>query len=82
MQRRQVGVHIGEWGVFQYTPHDAALGWMSDQLQLWREADWGWALWQLRGGFGVLDSNRTDVKYEQFRGHLLDRQMLELLRAG
>jgi hypothetical protein len=32
--------------------------------------------------FGVLDSNRIDVKREQFRGHLLDRQMLELIRAG
>lgn len=82
MQQLQVGVHIGEWGVYQYTPNDVALRWMSDQLQLWRAADWGWALWQLRGGFGVLDSNRTDVKYEQFRGHLLDRQMVELLRAG
>ena len=36
----------------------------------------------LRGPFGVLDSNRIDVKREQFRGHLLDRQMLELIRAG
>jgi endoglucanase len=82
MQRRQVGVHIGEWGVYQYTAHDVALRWMSDQLQLWRAAGWGWALWNLRGPFGVLDSDRTDVKYERFRGHFLDRQMLELLRAG
>ena len=82
MQQRQVGVHIGEWGVYQNTPHDVALRWMSDQLDLWREAGWGWALWNLRGPFGVIDSGRTDVKYEAFRGHLLDRQMLEVLRAG
>jgi hypothetical protein len=36
----------------------------------------------LRGPFGVLDSDRIDVKRDQFRGHLLDRQMLELIRAG
>lgn len=81
MQGRYVGVHIGEWGVFQYTPHDVALRFMSDHLELWRATGWGWALWNLRGGFGVLDSNRADVKYEHFHGHRLDRQMLELLRA-
>lgn len=35
----------------------------------------------LRGPYGVLDSNRIDVKRDQFRGHLIDRQMLELIRA-
>jgi endoglucanase len=39
-------------------------------------------MWNLRGGFGVLDSDRADVKYEDFRGHKLDRKMLELLLQG
>lgn len=39
-----------------------------------------WPLWNLRGSFGVLDSQRTDIEYEGFRGHQLDRAMLELLR--
>jgi endoglucanase len=55
---------------------------MKDCLDLWREAGWGWALWNFRGSFGVLDSGRRDVTYEEFRGHRLDRKMLELLRAG
>jgi hypothetical protein len=29
---------------------------------------------------GILDSGRTDVKYEDWRGHKLDRAMLELLQ--
>jgi hypothetical protein len=33
-----------------------------------------------RGSFGVLDSGRTDVKYEDFQGHKLDRKLLELLQ--
>jgi len=37
---------------------------MGDFLSLWKEAGWGWALWNLRGDFGILDSGRTDVKYE------------------
>jgi len=75
-------VHIGEWGCFTQTPHDVCLAWMADQLALWREAGWGWSMWNLRGGFGVVDSGRADVRYEDFRGHKLDRRMLELLLAG
>jgi endoglucanase len=75
-----VPIHVGEWGVFNKTPHAVALAWMEDSLSLWREAGWGFALWNLRGTFGVLDSERQDVGYEEYRGHKLDRRMLELLR--
>ncbi len=81
LQHKGVGVHVGEWGVYRYTPHDVALAWMRDCLDLWAEAGWGWSLWNLRGTFGVLDSEREDVKYENFNGHKLDRKMLELLLA-
>ncbi len=81
LERKRVGVHVGEWGAFKHTPHDVVLAWMRDYLELWREAGWGWALWNFRGPFGVLDSGRTDVAYEDFMGHQLDRRMLGLLRA-
>jgi len=76
-----VGVHVGEWGAFNHTPHNVALAWMRDCLENWKAAGFGWALWNFRGAFGVLDSNRKDVNYEEFKGHKLDRRMLELLRA-
>jgi endoglucanase len=79
---RGAPVHIGEWGCFTQTPHEVCLAWMADQLALWREAGWGWSMWNLRGGFGVVDSGRADVRYEDFRGHKLDRRMLELLLQG
>jgi endoglucanase len=77
-----VPVHVGEWGCFNKTPHDACIGWMTDLLALWKEAGWGWSMWNLRGTFGILDSGRADVRYEDFKGHKLDRRMLELLLAG
>jgi endoglucanase len=77
-----VGVHVGEWGVYNRTPHAVALAYMRDYLAIWKELGWGWALWNLRGAFGILDSGRTDVAYEPFEGHKLDRRMLELLQAG
>ncbi len=81
LEAKGVGVHVGEWGAFKHTPHKVVLAWMRDCLELWREAGWGWALWNLRGAFGVVDSGRDDVRYEAFQGHHLDRTMLDLLRA-
>jgi len=74
-----IGVLIGEWGVYNKTPHAVALTWAENCLDNWKRAGLGWALWNFRGSFGVLDSGRTDVHYEDFQGHKLDRQLLELL---
>lgn len=80
LMERKVQIHVGEWGCFNKTPHAVALAWMSDSLALWKDVGWGFAMWNLRGSFGVLDSQRADVQYEDYKGHKLDRQMLELLR--
>lgn len=80
LEQQGVGVHVGEFGAFNNTPHKVVLAWYRDMLPLWKEAGWGWAMWNFRGGFGVLDSERKDVKYENFEGHKLDREMLELLK--
>ncbi len=82
ISRRGIPIHVGEWGVYSRTPHRVAMAWMRDVLSLWKEVGWGWALWNLRGSFGVLDSRRKDVRYEWCGRHRLDREMLELLQAG
>ncbi len=82
LMQLDVPIHVGEWGCYTATPHEVALAWMRDMLAVWKEVGWGWSLWNLRGGFGVVDSGRPDVKYEAFRGHQLDRAMLELLLAN
>jgi len=79
LENRGVGVMVGEFGAFNQTPHKVVLAWMRDCLANWKEAGWGWALWNLTGSFGVLDSGRADVSYENWRGHKLDRAMLALL---
>lgn len=81
LEAEGVGVHVGEWGAFNKTPHQVVLAWMQDCLDLWNEAGWGWALWNFRGSFGIIDSNRQDVSYEDWHGHKLDRAMLELLQS-
>jgi endoglucanase len=81
LEKQGVGVMVGEFGAYNKTPHKVVLAWMRDCLAVWKEMGWGWALWNFRGSFGILDSGRTDVAYEDWRGHKLDRAMLELLQA-
>jgi endoglucanase len=76
-----IGIHVGEWGAYNRTPHQVVLPWMKANLEIWKEYGWGWSLWNFRGEFGVLDSERSDVTYEDFMGHKLDREMLKLLQA-
>jgi len=76
---RGVAAHAGEWGVYNKTPHRVTLAFMRDRLKSFDQAGIGWALWNFRGSFGILDSGRSDVAYEDFYGHQMDRKMLDLL---
>jgi endoglucanase len=76
-----VGVHCGEGGAYNRTPHDVFLRWFRDVLDILTSHNIGYALWNFRGAFGILDSGRDDVDYEDWHGHKLDRQLLEVLQA-
>lgn len=75
-----VGVHCGECGCYRETPHEVFLAWFNDQLDILTSHGIGWGLWNFRGDFGILDSGRKDVDYEDFHGHKLDRKLLTLLQ--
>jgi len=75
-----VGIHCGECGAWKETPHNVVLKWLRDVLEILTSANIGYALWNFRGGFGILDSDRKDVSYEDFYGHKLDRKLLDLLK--
>lgn len=78
--RQGGGVHCGEFGAYRYTPHRVVLSWLEVVLEWLKAHDVGFALWNFRGSFGVLDSGRGDVAYEDLDGLKLDRGLLELLR--
>jgi endoglucanase len=75
-----VGVHCGECGCYKETPHDVFLAWFGDVLDVLATRGVGFALWELRGDFGILDSGRADVDYEDWHGYHLDRKLLQLLQ--
>jgi endoglucanase len=80
--RSGTGVHCGECGCYSETPHEIFLAWFGDVLDILGSAGIGIALWNFRGSFGILDSRRRDVEYEEWHGHRLDRKLLELIRRA
>jgi endoglucanase len=75
-----IGVHSGEVGCMPTTPHAVCLAWFEDVLGILTSMSVGYALWNFRGAFGILDSQRTDVAYEDWHGHKLDKKLLTLLQ--
>lgn len=80
LRARGVGVMVGEWGSHNATPHAVTLAWMRDMLNNFENAGLGWALWNLEGSFGPVNSARAGVSYETYQGRQLDRAMFDLLR--
>ena len=80
LARKGIGVHCGEAGCYNKTPYDVFTAWLTDVLDILTGHGIGYALWNLRGSFGVLDSGRADVPYEEWHGHQLDRKLLTLLQ--
>jgi aryl-phospho-beta-D-glucosidase BglC (GH1 family) len=78
--KQNVGVHCGECGCWKETPHDVFLAWFGDVLDILTSNGIGFALWELKGDFGILDSNRPDVQYEDWYGYKLDRKLLTMLQ--
>ena len=75
-----VGVICGEGGPNNTVPHEIALRWMEDYLDILKSCNIGYAQWNLKGGFGILDTYRKDVDYVDYKGHKLDKKMLDLLQ--
>jgi endoglucanase len=75
-----VGVHCGECGCWRNTPHEVFLAWFGDVIDILTKAEIGYALWNFRGDFGILDSGRSDISYTDWYGHKLDSKLLAMLK--
>jgi endoglucanase len=73
-------VMVGEFGVFNTVNHTIVIAYLKSLLSLYKQQAWGWAMWNFKGPFGILDSNRTDVNYKKVDKYKLDSDLLELLQ--
>ena len=80
MKNKGVGVHCGECGCWNKTPHQVFLSWFEDVLDILSSNQIGYALWEFIGDFGILNSGRADVYYENWYGQKLDKKLLSLLQ--
>lgn len=80
LAKKGAGVHCGEGGAYNKTPHKVVLAWLRDVLEILTGHGIGLALWNFRGSFGIIDSGRNDVDYEDFHGHKLDQKLLQVLQ--
>ena len=80
LKDKGVGVHCGECGCYNKTPHKVFLAWFEDVIDILTSNRIGYALWNFRGDFGILDSRRADVDYTDWYGHKLDSRLLDLLK--
>ena len=63
------------------TPPDVVYAGYNDSLDVLNNLHAGWALWNFRGPFGVVDTNRAGTKFADHHGHQLDSQLLKLLQS-
>ena len=76
-----VPIHFGEMGCGGHTPPDVVYAWFNDTLDLMKDLKAGWALWNLRGQFGIVDTGRPGTEFKDFHGHKLDYKLLDLLKS-
>ncbi len=82
LAKKGIGVHCGEAGCYSKTPYEVFYAWYADVMDILKGHGIGYALWNFRGTFGILDSGRTDIELEDWHGHKLDRRLLTLLQKS
>jgi len=71
---------IRDWGfTWVRLPMDYRF-WTANTLDVIGTLNSGWVLWNFRGPFGVLDTERPATASQDWYGHKLDRPLLNLLQ--
>jgi aryl-phospho-beta-D-glucosidase BglC (GH1 family) len=77
-----IPVMIQEFGVYNQTPHKVTLSFLADLVSVFNENKVGYAMWNLIGTMGIINSERNDCTYEQYRSKQLDREMTTILQSS
>ena len=80
MAALRVPIHFGERGCYKHAPPEVVLAWFDHTLSVVDDVHIGWAPWNIRGAFGILDTERSGTKFEDWHGHQLGRALPSLLQ--
>lgn len=81
-RQQNIPVMIQEFGVYNKTPHDVTIGYLKDVVSVFKSKNIGYAMWNMIGSMGIINSKRADCNYEQYRGKSLDRGMTTILQGN
>jgi hypothetical protein len=76
-----IPVMIQEFGVHNQTPHNVTLAYLTDAVSVFNKNKVGYAMWNLIGSFGIINSERSDCTYEPYKSNLLDREMTTVIQS-
>jgi hypothetical protein len=76
-----IPVMVQEFGVYNKTPHSVTLNYLTDAVSVFNKYHLGYAMWNMIGTMGIINSERTDFTYESYRGKQLDRQMTTIMQS-
>ena len=77
-----IPVMIQEFGVYNKTPHNVTIGYLTDVVSVFNKGKVGYAMWNLIGTMGIIESKRVDFNYEPYRGKSIDRQMTTIIQSA
>jgi len=83
LKEKEIFVHCGELGIFPVrVDRRSMLNWYRDVLSILSEHGIGWAQWNLRGPFGIIETGREEFLTERLpNGDRLDRELFNLIRS-
>ncbi len=76
-----IPVMIQEFGVYNKTPYNVTINYLKDVVTVFNNSNTGYAMWNLIGTMGIINSERADCPYESYRGKSIDRQMTTIIQS-
>lgn len=82
MADQGVPVHLGECGCYNKVKNETALAWYKDFFSVCNELGFGFALWNFRGPFGIVEHGRENTNWKNINGMKVDAELYELFVEG
>ncbi|MFF9563872.1 glycoside hydrolase family 5 protein [Leifsonia sp. NPDC014704] len=75
-------VHVGEMGAYAMTPVTTRAAWLGSVFRVLESHGIGWALWNLRGPFGLADTQPGKPHADAAHGLRLDPELIDAITAA